>query len=79
MHQVAPKGRDGRGSGVGDGVGQERERWERRYGAGKAWRMGEARWKDYYVKMGSEQDALSMWGQILSAGVSERKVFVLQC
>lgn len=47
------------------------------YGVGNASRMGECEKKDYYEKIRSEQEALSMWGSILNVG--ERKVFVPQC
>lgn len=62
---------------MGDRAGQEREGWEQMYGGRNALRMGESGKKDYYEKIGSEQEALSMWGSILNVG--EKKVFVPQC
>lgn len=52
VNQWAPKGREGGGGRIRDGLAKKWEWWEHRYGGGNAWRMGGAGRKDYCGKMG---------------------------
>lgn len=54
---------------------QEEEWWEQKFGGRNAWRMGGDRRKDYYEKLESEQEALLVWGWILSTVAKRQRAF----